>query len=104
MNTYTKTKYDKGLITEVVIIPVESKKYPQLRAKVNFTIANAFKGYLGYVVNGPNGLFPTFQQKKEFNGNFREVFHPLTKDARIEFHDKVLNAYEKAISPQLSLL
>ena len=99
--TYTKKQFTDGLITEVTVIPIKSEKHPHLRAKVNFVLCGAFKGYLGYVVSGQNGLFPAFAQKKEY-GKYFEVMHPVTDKARIEFHDKVMQVYDEA-TQQLSL-
>lgn len=97
MKKYTKKTYETGLVSEITILPVQSKKTPTLRARVNFVIAKAFKGYIAYVIEGKNGLFVTFKSMKNEVGQWYEMVHPITAEARTEFHDKVLEAYAESL-------
>jgi len=81
-------------ITEIAVVPVEENK---LRAYVNITIDHVFMVRGLKVIQGSDGLFVAFPNKKGKNGMFRDVAHPLNSETRREIEEMVLNAYEEAL-------
>ena len=84
-------------ITDISVVPVEENK---LRAYVNITIDEVFMVRGLKVIQGSEGLFVAFPNKKGKNGMFRDVAHPLNSDTRREIEEMVLHAYEKALKEQ----
>ena len=54
------------------------------------------------VIEGPERLFVAMPSRKEANGVFRDIAHPISPMARRQFEDAVLTAYkhELALHPQ----
>ena len=65
-----------------------------LRAFVDVTIENAFAIHGIRVVEGSKGLFVAMPSEKGRDGEYREIVHPVTKEAREELNRVVLAAVE----------
>jgi stage V sporulation protein G len=81
-------------ITDIAVVPVEENK---LRAYVNITIDHVFMVRGLKVIQGADGLFVAFPNKKGKNGMFRDVAHPLNAETRREIEEMVLVAYDRAL-------
>jgi len=81
-------------ITDIAVVPVEENK---LRAYVNITIDHVFMVRGLKVIQGADGLFVAFPNKKGKNGMFRDVAHPLNAETRREIEEMVLAAYDRAL-------
>ena len=81
-------------ITDIAVVPVEENK---LRAYVNITIDSVFMVRGLKVIQGADGLFVAFPNKKGKNGMFRDVAHPLNSETRTEIEEMVLAAYDRAL-------
>lgn len=46
------------------------------------------------IVEGKKGLFVTMPSKMNDEGDYVDMFHPITKDSRTQFNNAVLKAYE----------
>lgn len=81
-------------ITDVRIrkINVDGK----MKAIVSVTFDNAFVVHDIKVVEGQNGLFVAMPSKKTPDGEFRDVAHPISSEAREIIQKAVLNAFEEA--------
>lgn len=56
------------------------------------------------VVEGKNGLFVSMPRERQFNGEYKDVVFPVTKEAREAINNAVLGAYEQlAASPERTL-
>ena len=84
-------------ITDIAVVPVEENK---LRAYVNITIDHVFMVRGLKVIQGADGLFVAFPNKKGKNGMFRDVAHPLNAETRREIEEMVLAAYDRALKDQ----
>ena len=84
-------------ITDIAVVPVEENK---LRAYVNITIDDVFMVRGLKVIQGTDGLFVAFPNKKGKNGMFRDVAHPLNSETRREIEEMVLAAYDQALKEQ----
>ena len=84
-------------ITEVAVVAVDEDK---LRAYVNLTIDGCFMIRGLKVIRGSKGLFVAMPNKKGKNGLFRDIAHPLNAETRKMIEDKVLEAYERALTQE----
>lgn len=83
-------------ITDVRIrkVYVEGK----MKAIVSVTFDDAFVIHDVKVVEGQNGLFVAMPSRKTPEGEYRDIAHPISTDARAVIQEAVLRAYEEAIS------
>ena len=51
------------------------------------------------VMEGKNGVFVSFPNRKLANGEYKDVAFPITKEARQQIIDVVLGEYEKLNKP-----
>lgn len=49
------------------------------------------------IVEGKKGLFVTMPSKLNDEGEYVDMFHPITKDSRTQFNNAVLKAYEQKL-------
>lgn len=73
------------------------EKDDKLKAIVSFTIDGAFTVHDVKVIKGERGLFIAMPSKKGSDGEFRDICHPITSEARNKLQDLVLEAYQKEI-------
>lgn len=67
----------------------------RLRALVSFTIGGDFAVHDIKVIEGPERLFVAMPSRREENGTFRDICHPITPQARKEIEDAILTAYRE---------
>ncbi|MFZ5641454.1 MAG: septation regulator SpoVG [Bacillota bacterium] len=70
----------------------------KMKAIVSVTIDNAFVIHDVKVVEGQNGLFVAMPSRKTPEGEFRDIAHPITTDAREIIQSAVLQAYHEALA------
>ena len=49
------------------------------------------------VIEGPERLFVAMPSRKEANGVFRDIAHPISPAARKQFEDAILSAYRQEL-------
>jgi stage V sporulation protein G len=69
----------------------------KVRAYASVTLDSQFVVHELRVIDGPNGLFVAMPSRKEQSGQFRDIAHPTTQDARKMITGAVLEAYQKAV-------
>ncbi|MEW6447809.1 MAG: septation regulator SpoVG [Bacillota bacterium] len=79
-------------ITDVKIRKVLNEG--KMKAIVSVTFDNAFVVHDIKVVEGKTGLFVAMPSRRVPNGDFRDVAHPITPDARKQLEEAVLTAYK----------
>ena len=79
-------------ITDVRIY--ESKFEGKQKAFASVTIDNEFAVHGIRVMENEKGLWISFPSKRDASGEFRDVFHPVTKEAREKIMKAVLDAYK----------
>lgn len=87
-------------ITEVRVFPL-SKKDSNLKAFASITLDDAVCITGIRIVEGKMGLFVSMPQSKDNEGEYHDVAFPITKEAREEMQDAVLDAYEDAAKPKI---
>lgn len=82
-------------ITDVRIRKINQEG--RMKAIVSVTFDNAFVIHDVKVVEGTNGLFVAMPSRKTPEGEFRDIAHPISANAREVIQTAVLKAYKEAI-------
>jgi len=69
----------------------------RMKAVVSVTFDNAFVVHDLKVVEGSNGLFVAMPSRKTPEGEFKDIAHPISADARETIQTAVLKAYQEAM-------
>ena len=69
------------------------------KAFASATISNAFAIHGIKIVEGEKGLFISMPQRKE-GEDYKEIFHPITAEAREELNNQILDAYEQKLQEE----
>lgn len=80
-------------ITEVRIYKV--KDAGNLLAYSTVTLNNSYVIHGLKVMEGEAGLWVSMPASKNKKGEFKDIFHPITKEARDALVNAVIEAYEK---------
>ena len=83
-------------ITDVKIRKIISDG--RLRAVVSVTIDDMFAVHDIKVVQGDERLFVAMPSRKDENGVFRDIVHPISPSARKLFEQSILEAYERQLA------
>lgn len=78
-------------ITDIKIRRIASEG--RLRAVVSVTLDNMLAVHDIKVVQGDGRLFAAMPSRKDENGIFRDIIHPITQASRKLFEDEILEAY-----------
>ncbi|MGF7184166.1 stage V sporulation protein G [Desulfitispora alkaliphila] len=70
----------------------------KMKAIVSVTLDDAFVIHDVKVVEGQNGLFVAMPSRKTPDGEYRDIAHPISTDARSIIQSAVLKAYEEALT------
>ncbi len=84
------------VITDVKIRKIMTEG--RLRAVVSVTIDDMFAVHDIKVVQGDERLFVAMPSRKDENGVFRDVVHPISPSARNLFEETILEAYDKQLA------
>ncbi|AET65814.1 uncharacterized protein, involved in the regulation of septum location [Desulfosporosinus orientis DSM 765] len=82
-------------ITDVRVRKINTEG--KMKAVVSVTFDNAFVVHDVKVVEGMNGIFVAMPSRKTPEGEFRDIAHPISADAREVIQTAVLKAYQEAI-------
>ena len=74
----------------------------RLRAVVSVTVDDELAIHDIKVIEGPERLFVAMPSRKEVNGIFRDIAHPISPVARDNLENAVLNAYKNEVAKQES--
>ena len=77
------------------VYPVKDSKYTLANANVDINGVFAIRGVK--VIRGEKGPFVAMPQYKDSHGDYHDICFPCTKEARQQFNDAVLNAYEQSL-------
>lgn len=72
----------------------------RLRAIVSVTIDDEIAIHDIKVIEGPQRLFVAMPSRRELNGSFRDIVHPISISARQKMEDIVLDAYQNALAAE----
>ncbi len=83
-------------ITDVKIRKIMTEG--RLRAVVSVTIDNMLAVHDIKVVQGDERLFVAMPSRKDENGVFRDIVHPISASSRKLFEDMILEAYQQQLA------
>lgn len=69
----------------------------RLRAVVSVTLDNEFAIHDIKVIDGPDRLFAAMPSRRDEDGAYRDIVHPIGHEARQKIEDAVLSAYNEAL-------
>ncbi len=72
----------------------------RLRALVSITVDGELAIHDIKVIEGPERLFVAMPSRRDDNGSFRDITHPITSEARKMIESKILDAYREHIALQ----
>jgi stage V sporulation protein G len=82
-------------ITDVKVVPVEEER---LKAFASVVFNACFVVSDIKVIAGENKLFLSMPSKKQKDGTYRDVAHPLNSETRKYIEDRVLAEYQSVIA------
>ena len=83
-------------ITDVKIRKILSEG--RLRAVVSVTVDDMLAVHDIKIVQGDERLFVAMPSRKDENGVFRDIIHPISPSARKLFEETILDAYERQMA------
>lgn len=72
----------------------------RLRALVSLTFDDELAVHDIKVIEGPERLFVAMPSRRDDNGVYRDITHPITANARRRIEDSILEAYRSHIAAQ----
>lgn len=66
----------------------------RVKAAASITIDNVFVVHDIKVIESNNGLYISMPSRRTAEGEFKDVAHPITKEARVDIQMNILEAYE----------
>lgn len=72
----------------------------RLRALVSITVDHDLAVHDIKIIEGPERLFVAMPSRKDENGTFRDISHPITPEARHQLEDAILAAYDEHLRTQ----
>ncbi len=70
----------------------------RLRAVVSLTVENAIAIHDIKIIQGDERLFVAMPSRRDESGNFRDIVHPISPEARETLEEKILSAYNVYIN------
>jgi len=83
-------------ITDVRVRPVE-KEDSKMKAVASITIDGEFVVHDIKVIESEKGLFIAMPSKKDGNGDYKDIAHPINTATRNKIQDAVIAKYEEVI-------
>lgn len=80
-------------ITEVKIRKVFNDDDTRLKAIISLLIDNSFAVHDVKVIEGEDRLFVAMPSRKDENGIFRDIVHPIDAEVREEIECRIINEY-----------
>lgn len=84
-------------ITDVRIRPVEKPDAKKMKAVASITIDGEFVVHDIKVIESDKGLFIAMPSKKDGNGEYKDVAHPINTATRKYIQEKVIAKYEEVV-------
>jgi len=81
-------------LTDIKIRKLFDEEDNRLKAIISVTIDNCLAVHDIKVVEGDDRLFVAMPSRKDENGIFRDIVHPIDAEARKEIEDDILHEYK----------
>lgn len=83
-------------ITDVRIRKVD--KEGKMKAVVSITIDNEFAVHDIKIIEGEKGVFIAMPSRKNAEGEYRDVAHPINSDTRTQLQEMIMEKYREEIA------
>ena len=103
MANFELNKVDKSTGEITGKMDIEVRAYPIAEPKgstkgyASVTVDGMFGAHGISVIEGKNGLFVSMPQTKDAKGEYRDIFHPVTKEGREALNNAVLTEFGAAL-------
>lgn len=94
--TFTGKERKKMNISDVRIRKTMNEA--RLRAVVSLTVDNSLAIHDIKIIQGDERLFVAMPSRRDDAGNFRDIVHPISPEAREELEQEILSVYNSFIS------
>ena len=91
---------EKGDLNSMQITDVRVRKVTKegkLKAVVSITIDNEFVVHDIKVIEGEKGLFIAMPSKKDLDGEYRDIAHPINSGTREKIQNTILDRYQESL-------
>ena len=79
-----------------VTVRKEERENSRMKGKVSVLIDDCFAIHDIRIIEGNEGLFVAMPSNQKSNGEYRDIAHPINKETRKMFEEKILEAYKNA--------
>jgi len=83
------------VITSVTVKKLQ-KENSRMRGLATVVLDDAFAVHDIRIIEGENGLWVAMPSRKTATGEYKDVAHPITQEARKMFEDAIFEEYNKA--------
>lgn len=73
-----------------------NKEGTRLRGFASVVIDESFAVHDIRILEGDQGLYLDMPSRKQANGEYRDIAHPINREVRSMFEEVILDAYKKA--------
>ena len=73
-----------------------NKEGTRLRRFASVVIDDGFAVHDIRILEGDQGLYLDMPSRKQANGEYRDIAHPINREVRAMFEEVILDAYKKA--------
>ncbi len=84
------------VITDVRIKKIDGEKFGRLKAYADITLDECLVIHGLKLIEGEEKLFVAMPSKKIFNGEFKDIVHPISSELRKHITDVVVEKYNEA--------
>ena len=70
----------------------------KMKAVVSITFDDEFVVHDIKIIEGQNGLFIAMPSRKMWEGDFRDIAHPLVSETRNKIRDAIFEEYDKVLT------
>ena len=84
-------------ISEVRVRKVENNDDSKLKAVASVTIDECFVIHDIKIIKGESGMFIAMPSKKDKNGDFKDIAHPINPATRQELSNAIIKAFKDTI-------
>ena len=82
-------------ITSVTVRKID-KENSKMKGKASVLLDDCFAVQDIRIIVGNNGLFIAMPSRQTFNGEHKDIAHPINKETREMFEKEILEAYDNA--------
>ena len=102
-NFFRNKKHERKGLDNMTVTEIKFRRFineGKLRAVVSLTFDNSFAVHDIKIVQGEERLFVAMPSRRDDNGVFRDIVHPIDSRLRHEIESEILSAYKMELDRQ----